>query len=242
MIVRSQTRAERARCRRAVLADAKAARAACSCVLAACTRTRWRTGSARETKEQPRANLRSLSRALCAWRAIMTVAHALADACPREGRGTAEPMRLTGRVRRLRAHPAPCKPSAHPRPDIRRGSPAHTQCGAAITERARGLRAANRSRTSALAWHALRVCQRRDSASEPCPAVASNATPLVACLRSRTRTGALDAPSNAPARPPDGKVSTDSGSLDRRQVSFGRAIVIGSHDHHAYGTAAHVHA
>ena len=43
MIVRSQTRAERARCRRAVLAEAKASRAACSCVLAACTRTRWRT-------------------------------------------------------------------------------------------------------------------------------------------------------------------------------------------------------
>ena len=138
MIVRSQTRAERARCRRAVLAEAKASRAACSCVLAACTRTRWRTGSARETKEQPRARLRSLSRALCAWRAIMTVAQALAVACPREGRGTAEPMRLTGRVRKLRgsAHPAPCKPSAHPGPDIRRGSPAHTQCGAAITERA----------------------------------------------------------------------------------------------------------
>ena len=138
MIVRSQTRAERARCRRAVLADAKAARAACSCVLAACTRTRWRTGSARETKEQPRASLRSLSRALCAWRAIMTVAQPLAVACPREGRGTAEPMRLTGRVRRLRgyAHPAPGKPSANPGPDIRRGSPAHTQSGAALTERA----------------------------------------------------------------------------------------------------------
>ena len=94
--------------------------------------------SARESKEQPRARLRSLSRALCAWRAIMTVAQALAVACPREGRGTAEPMRLTGRVRKLRgsAHPAPCKPSAHPGPDIRRGSPAHTQGGAAITERA----------------------------------------------------------------------------------------------------------
>jgi hypothetical protein len=128
MVVRSQTRAERARCRRAVLAVAKAARAACSCVLAACTRTRWRTGSARETKEQPRASLRSLSRALCAWRAIMTVAQALAVACPREGRGTAEPMRLANRVRRLRgyAHPAPGKLSANPGPDIRRGSPAHT--------------------------------------------------------------------------------------------------------------------
>jgi hypothetical protein len=95
--------------------------------------------SAREThwQEQPRASLRSLSRALCAWRAIVTVAPALAVACPREGRVMAEPMRLTGRVRKLRgsAHPAPGKPSAHPRPDIRRGSPC-THCGAALTERA----------------------------------------------------------------------------------------------------------
>ena len=46
-------------------------------------------------------------------------------------------------------------------------------------------------------------------------------------------------------RAPDGEVtttSTDGDSLDRRQVPFGRAIVLGTHDHHTYGTAAHVRA
>jgi len=62
------------------------------------------------------------------------------------------------------------------------------------------------------------------------------------CGRGRARARSMPPASNAPARPPGGKVSTDSGSRDRRQVSFGRAIVIGSHDHHAYGTAAHDHA
>jgi hypothetical protein len=154
------TRAERARCRRAVLAVAKAARAACSCVLAACTRTRWRTGSARETQEQPRASRRSLSPALCVWRAIMPVAQALAVACPREGRGTAEQMRLTGRVRRLRgsAHPAPCKLSAHPRPDFRRGSPAHTAVPLSLSAREDCAPPTAGLRRSALAWHCGMLC------------------------------------------------------------------------------------
>ena len=67
----------------------------------------------------------------------MTVAQALAVACPREGRVMAEPMRITGRVRKLRgsAHPAPGKPSPNPRPHIRRGSPAHTAVPLSLSAR-----------------------------------------------------------------------------------------------------------
>jgi hypothetical protein len=65
------------------------------------------------------------------------------------------------------------------------------------------------------------------------------------CGRGRARARSMPRAPHPRARRA-GKVSTarDSGSLDRRQVPFGRAIAIGSHDQHAHGTtrpgAAHV--
>ena len=62
------------------------------------------------------------------------------------------------------------------------------------------------------------------------------------CGRGRPRVHSMPR-ANAPARPAGGGVtttSTDGDSLDRRQVFSGRAIALGTHDHHACGTAAHV--